>query len=296
MVGSALVRALSGSGHTLLLPSRQEVDLTRQKEVEDWMEQARPQWVFLAAAKVGGIAANRDFPAQFAYENLAIATHVMHSAYRYGVEKLLFLGSSCIYPRMTPQPIAETALLSGLLEPTNQAYAIAKIAGIELCRSYRRQYACDFIAAMPTNLYGPGDCYDLSTSHVVPALIRKIHEAKLQNAPRVSIWGSGQALREFLHVDDLARACLLLMQRYSSEDPINIGTGKDLSIEQLAHLLADIIGFPKDRFYFDPSFPDGTPRKCLDISKITQLGWEAEIGLEEGLRRTYQELRGAGAP
>lgn len=289
MVGSALVRALQAKGDIPLTVERSGVDLTRQEAVEAWMARERPQWVFLAAARVGGIGANAAEPASFIYENLAIASNVIHAAYKTGVEKLLFLGSSCIYPKNAPQPIPESALLTGLLEPTNQPYAIAKIAGIELCQAYRRQYGCDFISAMPTNLYGPGDSLDLEKSHVVPALMQKIHVAKETGADTVALWGSGRALREFLHVDDLAAACLMLMKCYSAPEPINVGTGKDISILGLAELLGRIIGFegPGKRFVTQPDRPDGTFRKCLDVSKIQALGWEPKYGLEEGLRHAY---------
>jgi GDP-L-fucose synthase len=286
MVGAAIGRRLAHERCEILTVERDRLDLTRQREVEDWIAEARPDAVFVAAARVGGILANDTRPAEFIYENLAIETNVIHAAWRCGVKKLLFLGSSCIYPKLAPQPITEEALLTGSLEPTNQWYAVAKIAGIKMCQAYRRQYGCDFIAAMPTNLYGPGDNFDLTSSHVVPALMRKIHEAKQARADLVSIWGSGQPRREFLHVDDLADALILLMKRYSTEDFVNVGTGRDITISALAGAIAEVIGFD-GAFVFDTSKPDGTPRKLLDVRRLNALGWSAQIALQDGLQRTY---------
>ena len=287
MVGSALVRRLAQEDCLLLTAPRETVDLTRQDEVEKWMQTARPHAIFLAAAKVGGIYANDSQPAQFLYDNLAIAANVIHAAAATGVEKLLFLGSSCIYPKMAPQPIEESALLTGSLEPTNEWYAIAKIAGLKLCQAYRRQHGCDFISAMPTNLYGPGDDFDLATSHVVPALMRKAHEAKARGHSELVIWGSGTPRREFLHVDDAADALIHLMTHYSDETHVNVGSGSDLTILELAKLIASVVGF-KGRFVMDLSKPDGTPRKLLDTSKLASLGWRPKIGLEDGLASTYR--------
>jgi GDP-L-fucose synthase len=287
MVGSALVRRLEKEDCALLTVPREALDLTRQEQVEKWMQTARPQAIFLAAAKVGGIVANDTWPAQFLYDNLAIAANVISSAAATGVEKLLFLGSSCIYPKLAAQPIEESALLTGPLEPTNEWYAIAKIAGLKLCQAYRRQRACDFIAAMPTNLYGPGDNFDLVTSHVIPALMRKAHEAKVRGDREFVIWGSGTPRREFLHVDDAAEALLHLMTHYSGESHVNVGSGSDLTILELAKLIAGVVGFT-GRIVTDPSKPDGTPRKLLDSRKLADLGWGPKIGLEEGLASTYQ--------
>ena len=287
MVGSALVRRLEKEDCALLTVPREALDLTRQEQVEKWMQTARPQAIFLAAAKVGGIVANDTWPAQFLYDNLAIAANVISSAAATGVEKLLFLGSSCIYPKLAPQPIKESALLTGPLEPTNEWYAIAKIAGLKLCQAYRRQRACDFISAMPTNLYGPGDNFDLVTSHVIPALMRKAHEAKVRGDREFVIWGSGTPRREFLHVDDAAEALLHLMTHYSGERHVNVGSGSDLTILELAKLIAGVVGFT-GRIVTDPSKPDGTPRKLLDTRKLTSLGWQPKIGLEQGLASTYR--------
>jgi GDP-L-fucose synthase len=286
MVGAALLRRLARENCRLLIARRDELDLTRQGEVERWMDAARPQAVFVAAAKVGGIAANATWPVPFLYDNLAIAANVIHAAAAAGVEKLLFLGSSCIYPKHAPQPIAEDALLTGPLEPTNEWYAIAKIAALKLCQAYRRQEGRDFIAAMPTNLYGPGDNFDLASSHVVPALIRKAHEAKMAGDDAFVIWGSGAPLREFLHVDDAADALVHLMTHYSGESHVNVGSGSELTILALAELTARIVGFTGS-IAADPSKPDGTPRKLLDTSKLESLGWRPSIGLEEGLAGTY---------
>ncbi len=286
MVGAALLRRLARENCRLLTAERDELDLTRQAEVERWMDAARPQAIFVAAAKVGGIAANATWPVPFLYDNLAIATNVIHAAASSGVEKLLFLGSSCIYPKHAPQPIVEDALLSGPLEPTNEWYAIAKLAALKLCQAYRRQEGRDFIAAMPTNLYGPGDNFDLESSHVVPALIRKGHEAKARGDDELVIWGSGTPLREFLHVDDAADALVHLMTHYSGESHVNIGSGSELTILELAELTASVVGFT-GRIATDPSKPDGTPRKLLDTTKLESLGWRPAIGLEAGLVGTY---------
>lgn len=287
MVGSALVRRLAREDCTLLFVDRTKVDLTSQADTEDWMRRERPEIVFAAAGRVGGIVANATYPAEFLYENLMIAANVIHAAYRIGVEKLLYLGSSCIYPRDTAQPIREDQLLTGALEKTNEAYAIAKIAGVKLVECYARQYGCRFISAMPTNLYGPNDNFDLETAHVLPALIHRIHEAKVCGQATVEIWGSGRPRREFLHVDDLADACIVAMQRYEEPVPINIGMGADISIADLALLIAEVVGYD-GTFAFDMRRPDGTPRKLLDIGRITRLGWRAGIDLETGIRRTYR--------
>jgi GDP-L-fucose synthase len=286
MVGSALLRRLARDDCTLLTVSHNDVDLTRQAGVEAWMERAKPQAVFLAAAKVGGIVANDRWPAQFLYDNLAIAANVIHAAGAVEVEKLLFLGSSCIYPRMAPQPIKEDALLTGPLETTNEWYAIAKIAGLKLCQAYRREYACDFISAMPTNLYGPGDNFDLTTSHVIPALMRKAHEAKLRGDKQLAIWGSGTPKREFLHVDDAADALVHIITHYSGMSHINVGSGSELAILDIARLVANVVGF-RGEIVTDSSKPDGTPRKLLDTSMLEDLGWRQKIGLNEGLESTY---------
>lgn len=287
MVGSALVRILKKQGYSnLILRTHQELDLTKQSQVEEFFKKEKLEYVFLAAAKVGGINANNTYPAEFIYDNLMIETNVIHSAYKYQTKKLLFLGSSCIYPKFAKQPIKEEYLLSGPLEPTNEAYAIAKIAGIELCKFYRRQYGCDFISAMPTNLYGINDNFDLETSHVLPALIRKFHEAKINNEPEVVIWGSGKPRREFLHVDDLADACIHLMNNYSDELHVNIGTGEDLEINELAELIKRIVGY-QGRIVHDESMPDGTPRKLLNVDLLSSTGWQYKIPLEEGLKMVY---------
>ena len=288
MVGSAIVRRLRAAGFdNLVLRSHEELDLTQQAAVDAFFAEERPDFVFLAAAKVGGIHANATYPADFLRDNLAIQTNVIHSAWAHGVRKLLFLGSSCIYPRDCPQPIKEEYLLTGPLEPTNQWYAIAKIAGIKLCQAYRRQHGFDAICAMPTNLYGPGDNYHPENSHVVPALIRRLHDATRRGDPEVAIWGTGIPLREFLHVDDLADACLLLMQHYSDEQIINVGSGEEVTIARLARLVAEVVGY-QGRLLFDASKPDGTPRKRLDASRIAATGWHPRIGLVSGLRATHQ--------
>ena len=287
MVGSAIVRRLRQDGfENLVLRTSAELDLRNQQQTRQFFEEERPEYVFLAAAKVGGIHANNTYRADFIYDNLAIELNVIHSAWQYKVRKLLFLGSSCIYPRNAPQPLKEEYLLSGYLEQTNEPYAIAKIAGIKLCESFRRQYGCNFISAMPTNLYGPNDNYDLENSHVLPALIRKFHEARIQQRAEVHLWGSGTPLREFLHVDDVASACLFLMENYNEESLINIGSGHELTIRDLALLIATITGFGGE-VVFDPSRPDGTMRKIMDSSKIHSLGWSHRIGLEDGIRATY---------
>ena len=289
MVGSAILRRLAHEKCSVLMAGREQVDLTQQSQTEAWMMENRPDVVFLAAAKVGGIKANNGNPATFLYENLMIEANVIHAAYKSGVKKLIFLGSTCIYPRDAVQPIAEEVLLSGPLEPTNQWYAIAKITGIKLCQAYRREYGCDFIAAQPTNLYGPGDNYDLDTSHVLPALLRKAFEAKRANAPSMTVWGSGKPLREFLHVDDLADASVFLAKHYSGEMHINIGSGEEISIRGLAELICEIVGF-EGQLEFDTSKPDGTPRKLADVSRINALGWKSKITLRDGIECTFQEL------
>ena len=295
LVGSAVVRRLRAAGEDdLLLRDRSELDLTNRAAVESFFGEARPRWVFLAAAKVGGILANATHPGDFIRENLAIQLNVIDAARRHGVEKLLFLGSSCIYPREAPQPMREEHLLTGPLEPTNEPYAIAKIAGIRMCQAYWKQYGCRFISVMPTNLYGPNDNFDLETSHVLPALIRKCHEAKLEGAEAVEVWGTGRPRREFLHVDDLADACLFLMREYESPEVLNVGVGEDISIADLARLVADEVGY-EGAIRFDTSKPDGTPRKLLDVSRLSELGWTARIGLAEGIRSTYAWFREACA-
>jgi GDP-L-fucose synthase len=286
MVGSALVRRLASETCQILTVDRNQVDLRDQAGVDRWFDQNRPDAVFLAAARVGGIYANDTLPGDFLYENLALQTNVVEAARRAQVKKLVFFGSSCIYPRLAPQPIAESCLLSGPLEPTNQWYAIAKIAGLKLCEAYRRQHGCDFVSVMPTNLYGPGDNFDPMTSHVLPALISKIDTATQHGQDTVELWGTGQALREFLHVDDLADAAIFLMKTWSEDTHINIGTGEDIPIVELAQLIAGIIGF-RGRFSFDPSKPDGTPRKLLDVSRLGTLGWRYRIDLATGIRQTY---------
>lgn len=288
MVGSAIVRELKQQGFSNIIgKSSKELDLTRQKEVESFFSSEKPEYVFLAAAKVGGIYANSTWPAEFIYKNMMIECNVIHTSYLRHVKKLLFLGSSCIYPKFAPQPIKEEHLLSGYLEPTNEGYAIAKIAGIELCKFYRRQYGCDFISIMPTNLYGINDNFHLQNSHVLPALIRKFHAAKINNEDEVMLWGTGTPRREFLYVDDLAEACVFVMEHYSGEMHLNVGTGKDLEIGELANMVKDIVGFD-GRISKDISKPDGTPQKLLDVSKINQLGWVAKTPLMEGIRNTYQ--------
>ena len=287
LVGGAILRRLQQAGFTnLLVRSSRQLDLRDQAAVARFFGREQPAYVFLAAARVGGIRANSTYPAQFIYDNLMIEGNLIHQAYRHGVQKLLFLGSSCIYPKLAPQPIKEEYLLDGKLEPTNEPYAVAKIAGITLCQAYNREYGTGFISAMPTNLYGPGDNFDLLDSHVIPALMRRFHLARVAGAPELAVWGTGTPRREFLHVDDLADACLFLMQHYRESDIVNVGVGRDLTIRELAELLAAVTGF-QGRISFDPSKPDGTPRKLLDVSRITALGWQARIPLEEGLRQTY---------
>jgi len=287
LVGSALVRKLEAEGFTnLLLATRDELDLRDQSEVSHWFKVHRPEYVFLAAGTVGGIMANSTRPAEFIYDNMMIHGTVVHAAHEYNVSKLLYLGSSCIYPRNATQPITEDQLLTGPLEPTNEWYAIAKIAGIKLCQAYRRQYGCDFISAMPTNLYGPGDNFDLTSGHVLPAMIRKFHDSLTSDNQQVEIWGTGSPLREFLHVDDLADACLHLIERYSDDSHVNVGTGVDLSILELAEKVRDVVN-PNATLNFDRSKPDGTPRKVLDISRLRNAGWEPKIDLDRGIRETY---------
>ena len=286
MAGSAIARRLATEGCEVLTVGRSEVDLRRQADVENWVAARKPQAVFLAAAKVGGILANDTHPAEFLYENLAIETNVIHAAYKAGVEKLLFLSSSCVYPRMAPQPMKEEALLTGPLEPTNEWYAVAKIAGMKLCQAYRRQYGCDFIAAMPTNLYGPGDNYDPASSHVAAAMQVKVHEAKERGAESLQIWGSGTPKREFLYVDELADAVVFLMKNYSGEQHVNVGTGSDMSIRELAELIAEVAGW-RGRFDYDRSKPDGMPRKVMDVSRLKALGWSARISPKDGFRMAY---------
>jgi GDP-L-fucose synthase len=290
MVGSALVRRLAREECQVLTVGRDAVDLREQAAVDRWFDEYRPEAVLLAAARVGGIHENDTYPGDFLYDNLAIATNVIEASRRAGVAKLLFLGSSCIYPRLAPQPMPESCLLSGPLEPTNEWYAIAKIAGLKLCQAYRRQHGCDFVSVMPTNLYGPNDNFDLLSSHVLPALLAKIDAAVREGRDAVEIWGSGRPRREFLHVDDLADAVVFLLKFWSEEEPINIGSGTDVTIAELARLIANIVGF-SGRFVFDPSKPDGTPRKLLDTSKLTALGWRPRITLEAGIRQTYDWYR-----
>ena len=290
MVGSAIVRRLQKDGFTnIVTRTSKELDLKEQQAVRDFFAKEKPDHVVLAAAKVGGIHANNVYRAQFLYENLMIESNVIHSAHENGVKKLLFLGSSCIYPKMAPQPLKEESLLSGFLEQTNEPYAIAKIAGIKLAESYRRQYGSNFISAMPTNLYGPNDNYDLNNSHVLPALIRKFHTAKVTNAPSVEVWGSGSPRREFLHVDDLADACFHLMQHYDEEMFVNIGTGEDLTIKELAELIQDVVGYT-GVIKWNTEKPDGTPRKLMDVSRLHDMGWKHRIGLREGITSVYAEF------
>jgi GDP-L-fucose synthase len=291
MVGSALVRNLQSKGFTnLVTRTSSQLDLRDQSAVNDFFNHEKPQYVFLAAARVGGINANNIYRAEFIYDNLMIEANIIHASYKNSVKKLFFLGSSCIYPKLAPQPLKEESLLTGLLEPTNEPYAIAKIAGIKLCDAYRAQYGCNFISAMPTNLYGLNDNYDLEKSHVLPALLRKIIVAKRNNEPSVTIWGTGSPRREFLYVDDLADACIYLMQNYNDPGFVNIGTGTDLTIMELAILIADIVGF-KGKIENDNTKPDGTPRKLLDISKLNALGWQSSIPLEQGIRMVYEEIK-----
>ena len=287
LVGSALVRRLAREDCILLTVDRAVVDLRSAAAVEDWMAAQKPQAIFLAAAKVGGILANSLQPADFLYDNLMIELNIVHAAFKLRIEKLLFLGSSCIYPREAPQPIAEEALLTGPLEPTNEAYALAKIAGIKLCQSYRQQHGCDFISAMPTNLYGPNDNFHPKHAHVSAALMARFHDAKLNGLPEVTVWGTGAPRREFLFVDDLADACVFLMKTYSGPIPINIGTGQDMTIRSLAEMIQTITGY-SGKLVFDPSYPDGTPRKVLDVSRLSQMGWTAKTAPRQGLTETYR--------
>lgn len=290
MVGSAIMRKLIKEGFTnIIAKTSSELDLKQQQSVNDFFEKEKPDYVFVAAAKVGGIMANNTYKAEFLYDNLMIEANIIHASYKNNVKKLLFLGSSCIYPKLAPQPLKEEYLLSGLLEPTNEPYAIAKIAGIKLCEYYREQYGCNYISAMPTNLYGPNDNYDLQTSHVLPALIHKFHLAKKNNAPSVTLWGNGSPKREFLYADDLANACFYLMQNYNEKQFVNIGTGEDLTIHELASLIKNIVGY-KGEIIWDRTKPDGTPRKLMDVSKIHSLGWTHEIGLEKGIKKVYEDF------
>ena len=291
MVGSAIVRALKQEGYTnIVYKTSSELDLRNQAAVNQFFEKERPQYVFLAAAKVGGIQANNIYRADFLYENLMIESNIIHASYVNRVNKLLFLGSSCIYPKMAPQPLKEEYLLTDELEHTNEPYAIAKIAGIKLCESYRRQYGCNFISAMPTNLYGPNDNYDLNNSHVLPALLRKFHTAKLNGEKEVTVWGSGNPMREFLYVDDLADACLFLMREYNGEEWMNVGTGKDLTIKELAQIIQKVTGF-KGKIVFDSSKPDGTLRKLMDVSRLEKAGWKYTVELKDGIRQVYEEVK-----
>lgn len=289
MVGSAILRKLQKEGYTnFVLRTSSELDLRNQQAVADFFTAEKPDYVFMAAARVGGIVANNNYRGEFLYENLVIQNNIIHNAYKTGVKKLLFLGSSCIYPKLAPQPLKEEYLLTGLLEYTNEPYAIAKIAGIKMCDAYRDQYGCNFISVMPTNLYGPNDNYDLTNSHVLPALLRKFHEAKEAGTREVMVWGSGNPRREFLHVDDLADACFFLMQNYNEPGLINIGVGEDMSIKELAELIKEITGF-KGEIKFDTSKPDGTPRKLMDVSRLHALGWKASIELKNGIEKVYHE-------
>jgi GDP-L-fucose synthase len=295
LVGSAVVRRLESAGYTnILTATRAQLDLRDQTEVSHWFKANRPQFVYLVAGTVGGILANSTRPAEFIYDNMMIHGTVVHASHQYGVRKLLYLGSSCIYPRQATQPITEEQLLTGPLEPTNEWYAIAKIAGIKLCQAYRRQYGSDFISAMPTNLYGPNDNFDLTSGHVLPALIRKFHDARERGEREVEIWGTGSPMREFLHVDDLADACLFLMEHYSDDSHINVGTGLDLSIRDLADKIREVV-HPDAELCFDTSKPDGTPRKVLDVTKLRELGWEPSIDLDSGIQATYDWFREHGA-
>ena len=290
MVGSAIVRKLTSLGYTnLLTRTSAELDLRNQQQVADFFDVEKPEFVFLAAAKVGGIVANSTYRADFLYENLAIQNNIIHGSYLNKVKKLMFLGSSCIYPKLAPQPLKESYLLSGYLEQTNEPYAIAKIAGIKMCEAYRAQYGCNFISVMPTNLYGTNDNYDLVNSHVLPAMIRKFHEAKDKGASEMTLWGTGSPMREFLHADDLAEACLFLMENYNESELVNIGTGEDVTIKNLAALVKQIVGF-KGEIIWDTSKPDGTPRKLMDVSKLHGLGWHHKIALEDGIKLAYQDF------
>lgn len=294
MVGSAIVRHLEVDGfNNIIVKTSKELDLRNQQAVENFFQSEKPEYIFLAAAKVGGIHANNTYRADFLYDNLAMEANVIHSSHTHSVKKLLFLGSSCIYPKMAEQPLKEESLLTGLLEPTNEPYAIAKIAGIKLCESYRDQYQANFISAMPTNLYGPNDNYDLNNSHVLPALIRKFHTAKVNNEPNVTVWGTGSPLREFLHVDDLAEALVFLMNNYDEKLFVNVGYGEDLSIKDLALLVKEVVGY-EGELVFDTSKPDGTPRKLMDSSRIHKLGWKPRISLREGIAKVYETVDKSG--
>ncbi|MEL4306291.1 GDP-L-fucose synthase [Methanococcoides sp. LMO-2] len=299
MVGSAIKRKLESNGYTnLLCKTHNGLDLTDQKAVNEFFQSEKPEYVFLAAAKVGGILANSTYPAEFIYQNIMIEANVIHAAYTYGAKKLLFLGSSCIYPKFAPQPMKEEYLLTGELEVTNEAYAIAKIAGIRLCKHYNQQYGTNFMSVMPTNLYGQNDNFDLESSHVMPALIRKFHEAKVEGKPEIVIWGTGLPRREFLHVDDMADACVHLMENYDESDVgefVNIGVGKDITIQELAELIGDIVGYEGEIVY-DTSKPDGTPQKLLDVSRLNGLGWEARISLKDGITETYEWYKSGNEP
>ncbi len=288
LVGSAILRRLERSGYrALLVRTREELDLEDQSAVDRFFEAEKPEYVFMAAAKVGGIWANATHPAEFIRNNLRIQLNLVDASYRAGVRKLLFLGSSCIYPKFAPQPMREEYLLTGELEPTNEPYAVAKIAGIKLCQSYNRQYGTNYVSVMPTNLYGPGDNFDLQSSHVLPALIRRLHEARISDVPEVVVWGSGTPRREFLHVDDMADACVHLMERYDGSEIVNVGVGEDVTIRELAEQVREVVGY-RGRLVFDPAKPDGTPRKLLDVSRLTALGWTARIPLRQGIASTYQ--------
>ena len=288
LVGSAIVRNLQSEGYTnIITRTHSELDLTDQQSVRRFFEEEKPEYVFLAAAKVGGIHANNTYPADFIYDNLMIECNVIKAAHDFNVKKLLFLGSSCIYPKMSPQPIKEEYLLSGYLEPTNEAYAIAKIAGLKMCQYFKKRYGDNFISCMPTNLYGPNDNFDLQNSHVLPALIRKFHEAKVEDKPYVEIWGTGTPRREFLYVDDMADACVFLMKNYDGEETVNIGTGNDITIKELAEITKEVIGY-EGELKFDTSKPDGTPRKLLDVSKLNELGWKYKVELKEGITKVYK--------
>lgn len=290
MVGSAIKRRLVSEGYTNIIgPTSKELDLTDQRKVNEFLDEQKPEILFLAAAKVGGIYANNAYPAEFIYLNLMIECNLIHGAYTAGIKKLLFLGSSCIYPKFSPQPMKEEYLLDGKLEPTNEPYSIAKIAGIKLCESYNRQYATDFISCMPTNLYGLNDDYDPMNSHVIPALIRRFHEAKRKNEKEVIVWGTGTPKREFLYVDDLADACLFLMKDYSGSETVNVGSGDEVTIKELAEMVRDVTGYHGE-VVFDPSRPDGTPRKLLDTARLTAMGWKAKTGLKDGLKLTYEDF------
>ena len=291
MVGSSIIKRLTLEGYTnLITRTSQEIDLRNQNQVELFFKQEKPEYVFMCAAKVGGIIANNTFRADFIYDNIMIASNIIHNSYKYGVKKLLNLGSTCIYPKFAPQPMEESSLLTGILEPTNEPYAIAKIAAIKICESYRDQYGCNFISVMPTNLYGPNDNYDLNNSHVLPALIRKFHEAKINKLQEVICWGSGTPKREFLHTDDLSRACVYLMKSYNDKQFVNIGVGTDLSIKELAEMVSNIVGF-EGNIIWDSTKPDGTPRKLVDVTKLNSLGFKAEINLEDGIKSVYEEFK-----